>query len=251
VRPFADHFSDIAAAYAAARPTYPAALFRWLAGQAPGRRCAWDCAAGNGQASLPLAELFDTVVATDASGAQLAEMPARPNVRRLTAPAEASGLPAGSTDLVTVAQALHWLPLERFWGEVRRVLVDGGIVAAWCYGIQQVDQPEVDREVRRFYQEVVGPYWAPERRLVETGYATLQFPFEPVAAPPFAMAVDWRLDQFLAYVGTWSATNRLRAEQEIDPLPELAQSLAPWWGDDCRRVQWPLSLRVGRSRHLV
>ena len=31
MRPFADHFSAIASAYAAARPTYPSALFDWLA----------------------------------------------------------------------------------------------------------------------------------------------------------------------------------------------------------------------------
>src|SRR5690349_16043571 len=118
MQPFADHFSAIAPAYAAARPTYPPALFSWLAGQVPARRLAWDCAAGNGQATLALAELFETVLATDASAAQLAELPARANVQRRVAPAEASGLPDGSADLVTVAQALHWLPRSAFWREV-------------------------------------------------------------------------------------------------------------------------------------
>ncbi len=35
-----------------------------------------------------------------------------------------------SVDLVTVAQALHWLDLEPFLKEARRVLVPGGVLAA-------------------------------------------------------------------------------------------------------------------------
>ncbi len=34
---------------------------------------------------------------------------------------EDSGLPSASADLITVAQALHWFDLERFYAEVRRV----------------------------------------------------------------------------------------------------------------------------------
>jgi SAM-dependent methyltransferase len=248
LQPFADHFSAIAPAYAAARPTYPPALFTYLAELAPARRRAWDCAAGNGQATLPLAGYFDEVVGTDASAEQIAEMAAHPRVRRYTAPADASGLPDHSVDLVTVAQALHWLALPSFWAEVRRVLGEGGIVAVWSYGIQHVDDAEVDRRLQAFYGEVVGPYWPPERRLVETGYRTVEFPFEELAPPPFDMALEWKLPELLAYVRTWSATNRFVKERGFDPVQRLGSELEPHWGPGVRRVSWPLSLRVGRSR---
>lgn len=248
MQPFADHFSAIAAAYAAARPTYPPALFTYLAELAPARRLAWDCAAGNGQATLPLARYFDEVVGTDASAEQVAEMAAHPRVRRYTAPADASGLPADSVDLVTVAQALHWFNLRAFWAEARRVLCDRGIVAVWSYGIQHVDEAEVDRRLQAFYDDVVGPYWAPERRLVETGYRTLEFPFEELAPPTFDMALEWSLPELLNYVRTWSATNRFVKERGFDPVAQLGQQLEPHWGGGAHRVRWPLSLRVGRSR---
>jgi len=248
LQPFADHFSAIAAAYAAARPTYPPALFAYLAEQAPARRRAWDCGAGNGQATLPLASYFDEVVGTDASAEQIAQMAAHPRVRRYAAPADASGLPDDSVDLVTVAQALHWLPLPAFWTEARRVLGDGGILAVWSYGIQHVDDAEVDRRLQAFYGEVVGPYWAPERRLVETGYRTLEFPFEELEPPPFDMALEWTLPELLAYVRTWSATSRFLKERGFDPVDQLGHELEPHWGPGVRRVSWPLSLRVGRSR---
>ena len=62
---FQDHFSAKADAYARYRPDYPAALFAWLRSLVSERRRAWDCATGNGQAALALAEHFDEVIATE------------------------------------------------------------------------------------------------------------------------------------------------------------------------------------------
>jgi hypothetical protein len=48
-------------------------LFEHLARLSPGRRLAWDCGTGNGQAATGIAEHFEQVIATDPSEAQLAE----------------------------------------------------------------------------------------------------------------------------------------------------------------------------------
>src|SRR5512144_1205793 len=117
---FSDHFSKTAAAYASFRPDYPPALVAWVASVAPARERAWDCATGNGQAARLLAAHFREVVATDASEAQLREATPHPNVTYAVARAEQSGLPDASCDLVTVAQALHWFELPRFYAEAKR-----------------------------------------------------------------------------------------------------------------------------------
>jgi SAM-dependent methyltransferase len=245
---FADHFSAVADAYAAARPTYPPSLFDHLAAQAPSRAQAWDCAAGNGQATLPLAERFERVTATDASAAQLSKAPAHPRISYRVSSAQESGLPGRSVDLVTVAQALHWLDLAPFYQEVSRVLAPGGVLAVWCYGLQRLDDPEIDRLLEHFYADVVGPYWAPARALVETGYRTVPFPFEELPAPSFEMTHDWRLADLLAYIRTWSATAAYTAARGRDPVVPLGEALASHWGSAERRaVRWPLSLRLGRS----
>lgn len=246
---FADHFSPLAASYASFRPTYPAALFAWLAEVAPGRSLAWDCAAGSGQASLDLAGHFQQVVATDASLAQLGAAPPHPRVAYRLAPAEESGLDDASVDLLTVAQALHWFDLERFYIEAQRVLVPRGVVAAWCYGVLHVADAEIDRAVQIFYQQTVGPYWPPERRLVESGYRTLPFPFDELAPPPLVMQAAWSLPQLLGYFRSWSATGRFTTERGFDPVAELAQELQPLWGDPStpRAINWPLSVRAGRK----
>ena len=68
---FKDHFSSQSAAYRRYRPEYPAELIRYVASLAPDRRVAIDCATGNGQAAVALAEHFETVLAVDGSRSQL------------------------------------------------------------------------------------------------------------------------------------------------------------------------------------
>lgn len=247
---FTDHFAAVAAAYAAHRPTYPPQLFAWLAGQCPGRQLAWDCATGTGQAAVALADHFQQVWATDASSAQLEAAVPGPNITYHTAPAEASGLPDRCADLITVAQALHWFDLERFYAEVRRVLKPGGLLAVWTYGVfraEGTDGAAVQQLLDRFYYETVGPCWPPERRHVEEGYAQLAFPFEPLSSlPAFSMAVDWSLQELLGYLRSWSAVSRYQQQTGEDPTMPLAGQLAPLWGPLPRRVVWPLSLKAGR-----
>jgi SAM-dependent methyltransferase len=246
---FKDHFSGVAKVYAEARPRYQADLFAWLAGQCRGHDLAWDCATGSGQAATHLANHFAHVAATDASAAQIAAAEANPRIAYSVAPAEASGLETASADLVTVAQALHWFDIERFYAEARRVLKPGGVIAVWCYGVFRAADPAVDRAAQRFYSETVGPYWPPERVIVESGYATLPFPFEPIEAPRFEMITNWTLAELAGYWRSWSATARYQAATGLDPVTPLEAELEALWGDPAApmRIDWPLSLRVGRA----
>ena len=246
---FKDHFSVVAANYAQYRPRYPRELFDFLRRIVPSAARVWDCACGSGQAALGLAERFAAVVATDASAGQIAAATPHPRVTYRVAPAEASGLPDHSVDLVTVAQALHWFDLGRFYAEVRRVLADGGILAVWSYGHLQSGDAAIDREIGHFYHDVVGPYWPPERQLVEEGYRTIPFPFAEVPAPAFAMRVQWPLPQLLGYFRSWSATARYLAARGHDPVEALEPKLQAPWGDPAtvREIIWPLAVRLGRA----
>jgi SAM-dependent methyltransferase len=244
-----DQFSVVAGAYVNRRPSYPDTLFTYLSSQCHRHELAWDCGAGSGQATLPLARSFRRVIGTDASPAMLAHAPQHPSIEYRVAPAESSGLESASADLVTVAQALHWFDIDGFYREVKRVLVPRGVLAVWTYSRQSLDHETMDRILGHYYEEVVGPYWAPERRHVESGYASLPFPFPELAAPPLVMEQHWSLDELLGYVATWSATQRYRELTGMDPIEELRRRLLPLWGDAAasRRVQWPLSVRLGRK----
>ena len=245
---FSDHFSGHAAQYAQFRPVYPPALYAYLASVCPRRVRAWDCATGSGQAAVALAGYFDQVVATDASAEQVAHAEAAAKVEYRVAPAEVSGIEAGSVDLVTVAQALHWFDLPAFYAEVERVLSPGGVLAVWCYGLFQCS-PEVDAWVEYLYSRLVGPYWPPERRLIEDGYRGLPFPYVEEEPPSFAMEAQWDLPRTTGYLRTWSAVQRYVEAQGQDPVAEIASQLGEAWGEagQVRTIRWPLHLRVGRK----
>jgi SAM-dependent methyltransferase len=244
---FKDHFSGHASSYAAHRPSYPRAVADALAARSPGRRLAWDAGCGSGQLSTVLGEVFEEVLATDASAAQIAETTPHPRVRYAVSPAESSGLPEGSVDCAVAAQAAHWFDLDGYYREVRRVARPGGLLALITYAVMEVD-PEVDRVVEHFYWKTLEGCWPPERILVEEGYRSLPFPFEPVEAPLLALEQRWDVDQLLGYVGTWSAVQSLRKVGRSAELEGFGDALRAAWGDPRteRLVRWPLSLRLGR-----
>jgi len=244
---FKDHFSGHADSYAKARPGYPPELFEWLASLCNARATAWDCATGSGQAAVMLAEYFDRVIATDASTEQIANAQPAAGVEYRVVPAEHSGLPDSSVDLVTVAQALHWFDVDAFCAEARRVLKPEGVIAAWGYHLTRVT-PQIDRIVDVFDAEIIGPCWPPERRHVDARYRDLNFPFLPLNPPAFAMRMAWSRRQFLDYIGTWSAVRRYRQTKGHDPLAWLENEIAAYWHpDDVLDVSWPMFFLVGKA----
>jgi len=242
---FKDHFSRDSKGYSEFRPRYPAELFAWLASVSPGNRLAWDAGTGNGQAAVALAEYFEHVIASDASEQQIDAATPHPRVEYFVA-SEEGPLAPGGADLVTVAQALHWFDRPKFWSEVKLVLRPRGVIAVWCYELQHVS-PEVDAVINRFYRETVGPYWTPDRKLVEDGYRSIEFPFEEFAPPRFSMTAEWTLEHQVGYLGTWSAVGKYRKERGVDPVELVRPDLERVWGDRTRRVEWPLSVRAGRA----
>ncbi len=244
---FKDHFSARSADYAAYRPTYPGALVDYLAGLCAATDLALDAGCGTGQLSVLLARRFTRVVATDASAQQIDKAEAHGSVEYRVAPAERSGLPDASVDLVAAAQAAHWFDLPAFYAEARRVGKPGAVLALVTYGVIRAD-PEIDSTIQHFYKHVVGPYWPPERRHVEEGYRSFAFPFDEWAAPPLAIETRWNAADLMGYAETWSAVRGAEKALGGEPIEAFGRSLMQAWGDPARRrtIRVPLSLRVGR-----
>jgi SAM-dependent methyltransferase len=249
---FRDHFSGHAAGYAAYRPHYPGALYAWLASLVQAHDAAWDCATGNGQAAHGLVPYFEQIYATDASVAQLEHVVPHSKIAYQVATAEASGLGQASVDLVTVAQAAHWLDLPLFYAEVKRVLRPGGVIALWTYSTLHIN-PVIDPIIISYYTDIVGSFWPPERRHVEDRYASFDFPFEPIEPVSFNMELRWNLTELMGYMSTWSSTQRYIRSKGTDPLQQIAESLSAAWGpgEQKRRVRWPLHFRVGRHHEFI
>ena len=242
-----DHFSSIAEQYARFRPTYPAALFDFLAGLG-NRSAVWDCGCGNGQATLALAGRFRQVWASDISLEQVNRAPAVDSVEWFCGRAEQSPLPDQSVELITVGQAWHWFDAARFEQEAARILRPRGYLAVWTYNLMRID-PQIDILVQHYYSERLGRYWPPERRILEQAYPDFPLQLKPHPTPQFDMYQDWALPQLLGYLSSWSAAEKARQAEGVDPLMEFAPILAQAWGDPerVRRINWPLRLKLARK----
>ena len=125
------------------------------------------------------------------------------------------------------------------------MLVAGGCVAAWCYELCSVS-PACDSVVDYLYTDITGPFWLPERRLIDERYAGIDFPGTAIEAPGFEMSTQWAADDMLGYLRTWSACQRYRRRHGDDPVGLIEDELRAAWGRDRRTVRWPLTVRVSR-----
>lgn len=244
---FKDHFSTMASRYQAFRPGYPPALFAWLASVSPGRERAVDLGCGTGQASVALASHFAEVIAVDPSSEQIAHAEPHARVSYRVAPAEATGLPDATADLVVAAQALHWFDPARLHPELARIARPGAVFAAFTYGLCRVGAG-IDELVDHLYRGILGAHWPPERAHVDAAYRTLPFPWPELVAPPLSIEESWTLDRFVGYLGTWSAASAYRRETGDDPLSLVIADLRAAWGrpESRRPVKWDLTVRAGR-----
>lgn len=117
-----------------------------------------DLGAGTGKLSWALAERGLAVTAVDTSRAMLetalrggpsadpgsAVPSAVTSLTTQVAPAEATGLPDSSAELVTVAQAWHWFDAEAASAEVTRLLAPRGVLAL-VWNMLDVTVPWVHR----------------------------------------------------------------------------------------------------------
>jgi ubiquinone/menaquinone biosynthesis C-methylase UbiE len=241
-----DNFSNIAAEYALFRPGSPDEIFDFLYSRLSHYNAAWDCGTGNGQVAVKLAQKFATVYATDISNEQLQHAQKKDNIIYRQERAESTTLKDGSIDLVTIGQAIHWFDFDPFYKEVKRVAAPGALIAAWTYNLINITAA-VDDIIYHFYFDIIYDYWDKERKLVESGYSTIPFPFEEIQAPLFQISKMYNVKQLIGYLGTWSAVKHYMEKEGKDPVLMIEKELVRAWGNtEEQKVFWPVHMRVGR-----
>ncbi|MCA9793212.1 MAG: class I SAM-dependent methyltransferase, partial [Candidatus Eremiobacteraeota bacterium] len=244
-------FGGHAADYLRFRPGYPDDLLAQLAGLSPHRRLAWDCGTGSGQLARSLAASFQSVWASDASAPQIEAAPAHPGVTYHCGPAHQSGLEPGSVGLVTAAAAVHWFNIPAFYAEVQRVLSPEGVVAVFTYAPDLLEPAGASRVIHQLSEGLLAQDWPEGFDWVRRGYRDLPFPFEEIELAPMDLHLDWRLDDLLGWISTWSGIHRYRARTGKEPLAGLRERLLESWPvaeGGLTPVILPLYWRVGRGQ---
>ncbi|XP_039155179.1 putative methyltransferase DDB_G0268948 [Eucalyptus grandis] len=255
-------FDKQAEIYADARPTYPREWYQKLAALTPRQALAWDVGTGNGQAALGVAEHYQQVIATDVSESQLNYAIPHPRVQYMHTPPSISDdeLLAtvggeNSVDLITVAQAIHWFELPKFYSLLNRVLrKPEGVIAVWGYQAIQVS-PTFDPILKKFLDATL-PYWNPNVRYVFDQYKTLPFPFESVGlgseGNPVALDIPTEVsfEGILGILRSWSAV-AMAKEQGVELLSEgVVREFERAWGDTklVRNVVYKAFMLAGKVK---
>jgi SAM-dependent methyltransferase len=239
-----DYFSGHAADYAKYRPVYPDELIQYMKDLVPYRGVLWDAACGNGQMATGLSPYFQLVCASDISPQQIALAPADDNILYSVQSAENTDYPNAYFDMVVVSQALHWLDLLSFFREVKRVLRPGGIFAAIGYDLVTVNPP-IDELLQHLYQHILGDYWPKERKIIESRYQNMPFPFEERPFPELFMRSNWSVERYVDYLNTWSGVKQYEIANQENPVARIHKELYNLWGNAPLQVSFPLFGRVG------
>ncbi|KAL8622903.1 hypothetical protein ACOMHN_027024 [Nucella lapillus] len=139
---------EIADRYVKYRPNYDSVVFDTIikfCKEQPSAdfSLALDVCCGSGQGTVPLTTHFDKVIGLDISKAHISQAPNDiPNLSyRVSLAEDLSFVDSGSVDLVTLASAMHFVDLDKFYREVERVLKPGRAFVVYGYGISALDDP--------------------------------------------------------------------------------------------------------------
>jgi ubiquinone/menaquinone biosynthesis C-methylase UbiE len=242
-----DLFSEQSKLYAQFRPTYPQELFDYILKFVEERKTAWDCATGNGQAATVLAEYFEKVEASDISEAQINNAVRSENIEYHICPAETTPFPGNSFDLITVAQAYHWLNWKEFYKEATRVGKPNAIVAIWTYSTLFSNDEKLNVLIQHFYRDITGPYWDKERKYVDEEYSTVDFDFEELPSQKFQTIVKWNKEQLKGFFQSWSAVRNYIKTNNQNPVDLVKEDLDTVWSEEePKEFYFPIFLRIGR-----
>jgi len=187
------------------------------------------------------------VDASDISQAQIANAKKKENIEYYICPAEHTPFADTSFDLITVAQAYHWINWKRFHNEATRIGKPGSVVAIWMYNMPYSQDEKVTGIIRHFYRDITGPYWDKERKYIDDNYQTIPFPFDEIASPPFENTLAWTFEHLIGYIGTWSAVKHYKKARDKDPVDLVYDELKKAWGDrEICTGRLPILLRVAR-----
>ncbi|KAJ6991041.1 methyltransferase, partial [Populus alba x Populus x berolinensis] len=140
-----------------------------------------------------------------------------------------------SVDIITVASAVHWFDLEKFYPIVKRVLrKPGGIFAVWCYSRFKFS-PEIDILLAIHFERTF-PFQNPNFKHALECYKTLPFPFESVGVGCEGQPLELDMEKKTSFQGrlkffrSFSAFNTAKG-QGVDLLSdEVVQELESAWG---------------------
>lgn len=200
--------------YSKFRPTYPRELlekiFAFSAKHGVANDLAVDLACGSGQSTFQLTDRFRRTVGVDISAAQIdcALKKAKETGNAgaadfVVSPASSLPFEDESVDLITCAQAWHWLDPATDLHEIDRVLKKPGALAVYGYSRGVLQHEECEKLLSHYYSHTLT--WHSNRKFVNNLYRDVTLPYPLAERHDMLEDTVLSLDGFRGYLSTWSA----------------------------------------------
>lgn len=180
---------DISLAYSEFCPVYPRQVETTLttymrSERSSGFNTALDVACSSGQSTFRLCNEFENVIGLDISQTRIEQAEQKKkyqeveNVKFMVGDAHHLPIESSSMDLLTCANAWHWLNAEVFYAEAKRVLKPRGCIAVYGHGVRVEDNQRIKNAFDTFHAELFQYDCFAEQNLhVLNNYASVSLPF--------------------------------------------------------------------------
>lgn len=198
--------------YRKARLPYPDEVIDYLDNVASPLAEIVDLGAGTGLVAIELARRGHIVTAIEPDQDMARDLCARPGVRWIKAPAEATGLPENCSDHVVCAQSFHWFDTIPALGEIARILRPAGLLSVVWKSLDVDDS--TTRQFSEFRACMIGP---PDDKVTSLRFVTfVNCGFEPVAESQFAAPFELTPKTIFSYLA--SQRNCVRRAGDKDAI---------------------------------
>ena len=250
--------------YTKFRPTYPLKARELIADfvkrNGGGFQKMVDVACGSGQSTFYMANLFSKVIGVDISQAQVNQAREKSkqlkynNVEFRVGSAEDLPFEDNTVDMITCAQALHWLDEKTFYSEADRIFKPKGVMAAYGYGNVEPKHEKCRALMSQFYQGTLKTYWADRRKHFENYFKDFKLPYAKSERYHFYSDVEMKLPDFIGYISSMSSyCNYCKHHPGSTVLNHLEQDLHQELGSDVSKervtmkLQYPIFLLLGQK----
>ena len=199
------------------RFSYPTELYDkmkvFLSDNGVGNDLMVDIACGSGQSTFPLSPVFKRCIGTDISEAQISYAKEKidkhtPNVEFEVSSSDKLSFPDQSVDMISCAQAWHWLDHSTTIPEVQRVLKKPGCVAIYGYSRPILANKTLNVLFNEFCECYIFQYRHPRSQPLDNLYHDIPLPYPLTERYDTTVHYQTTIQDFIGYISTWSSWQR-------------------------------------------
>ncbi|XP_049271119.1 malonyl-[acyl-carrier protein] O-methyltransferase-like [Rhipicephalus sanguineus] len=139
------------------------------------------------------------------------------------ASAECLPLRSNSVALVSAVNAIQWFDQDAFFSEVRRVLVENGVLFVAMHHLRALLEPGMDNWLFQLRKEKFSDYLLSRHMYWDEGYDSIKVPFKGVRRKTMLNKSKLTVSAVMDNINTWSLVIMMREQEPARAEATLAE----------------------------